>query len=83
MHDGYTQAEGVNEPRGRPQRRAASSRSASPETQGSLGGYAPYITICPRLDARKGVQLKSRRCAAAASSAATLHWDDALGYRVR
>ena len=79
MHNGYTQAEGVD------------NLDAVPATgclvdigyanfRGGLGGYARYVAICP--PSVPGTRI-SRRDAPLPKYATPLHWDATLGYRVR
>ena len=79
MHNGYTQAEGVD------------NLDAVPATgclvdigyanfRGGLGGYARYVAICP--SSVPGTRI-SRRDAPLPKYATPLHWDANLGYRVR
>lgn len=80
MHNGFTQAEGVD------------NLDAVPATgclvnigyanfRGGLGGYARYVAICPP-SVRRGTRI-SRRDAPLPRYANPLRWDPALGYRVR
>lgn len=80
MHNGFTQAEGVD------------NLDAVPATgclvnigyanfRGGLGGYARYVAICPP-SVRRGMRI-SRRDAPLPRYANPLRWDPALGYRVR
>jgi kynurenine formamidase len=81
MHHGYAQAEGV------------ANLAAVPATgclvdigyarfRGGLGGYARYVAICPPGQARSGTRI-SAADAPLPRYAGPLHWDAALGYRVR
>jgi hypothetical protein len=52
-----------------------------PKFKGGLGGYARYVAICPpSTDAGTGI---SGHDAPLPASDTRLHWDPALGYRVR
>ena len=51
-----------------------------PKFGGGLGGYARYIAICPPKTS-KGTRISSRD--APLPKRSPLHWDTALGYRVR
>ena len=78
MHNGYTQAEGVDNLDAVPATGCLVHRL--PQLQGGLGGYARYVAICPPV--RPGTtHLAPRR--AAAEERQPLHWDTSLGYRVR
>jgi kynurenine formamidase len=79
MHHGFTQAEGVDNLDGVPATGCLVSMGY-PEFKGGLGGYARYVAICPP-KTRKGVKISRRD--APLPTAAPLHWDPALGYRVR
>jgi kynurenine formamidase len=80
MHNGYTQAEGVSNLDGVPPAKCLVSMGY-PKFKGGLGGYARYVAICPP-STRKGT-LISGQDAPLPKSASVLHWDPALGYRVR
>jgi kynurenine formamidase len=79
MHHGYTQAEGVDNLDGVPATGCLVSMGY-PKFKGGLGGYARYVAICPP---RTGKGVKISRADAPLPAAAPLHWDPALGYRVR
>jgi kynurenine formamidase len=79
MHHGYTQAEGVDNLDGVPATGCLVSMGY-PKFKGGLGGYARYVAICPP---RTGKGVKISRADAPLPTAAPLHWDPALGYRVR
>ena len=81
MHNGYAQAEGVNNLEGVPATGCLVS-FGFPKFKGGLGGYARYVAICPPGSTRKGVR-PSRADAPLPEYPAPLHWDTALGYRVR
>jgi kynurenine formamidase len=80
MHNGYAQAEGVNNLAGVPATGCLVS-FGSPKFKGGLGGYARYIAICPP-STRKGVKI-SDDDAPLPEFDSPLHWDFGLGYRVR
>jgi kynurenine formamidase len=80
MHNGYAQAEGVNNLGGVPATGCLVS-FGSPKFKGGLGGYARYIAICPP-KTRKGAKI-SRSDAPLPKFGSDLHWDTSLGYRVR
>ena len=80
MHNGYAQAEGVNNLDGVPAKGCLVS-FGFPKFRGGLGGYARYIAICPPAT-RKGVKV-SRGDAPLPEYGSDLHWDFGLGYRVR
>ena len=80
MHNGFAQAEGVDNLDGVPATGCLVS-FGSPKFAGGLGGYARYIAICPP-GTRKGVKI-SRGDAPLPEFSSPLHWDPALGYRVR
>jgi kynurenine formamidase len=80
MHHGYTQGEGVANLDGVPATGCLVSIGYA-KFKGGLGGYARYVAICPP-GTRKGVRI-SGRDAPLPKFASPLHWNDALGYRVR
>jgi kynurenine formamidase len=80
MHNGYAQAEGVDNLQGVPATGCLVS-FGSPKFKGGLGGYARYIAICPP-STKKGVKI-ARGDAPLPTFASPLHWDTTLGYRVR
>jgi kynurenine formamidase len=80
MHHGFTQAEGVANLAGVPATGCLVNIGYA-KFRGGLGGYARYVAICPP-STRKGVPI-SRRDAPLPRYARPLHWDAALGYRVR
>jgi len=80
MHHGFAQAEGVANLDGVPATGCLVS-FGFPKFQGGLGGYARYIAICPP-GTGKGVKVK-KSDAPLPSFGSDLHWDTALGYRVR
>ncbi len=80
MHHGYTQAEGVDNLEQVPATGCLVS-IGYPKFKGGLGGYARYIAICPP-GAPHGTRI-SGSDAPLAKRSKPLHWDRALGYRVR
>ena len=80
MHNGYAQAEGVDNLQGVPATGCLVS-FGSPKFKGGLGGYARYVAICPP-STKKGVKI-ARGDAPLPTFASPLHWDTTLGYRVR
>jgi kynurenine formamidase len=79
MHHGYAQAEGVTNLDQVPSTGCLVS-IGYPEFRGGLGGYARYVAICPP-GTRHGDRIGAGD--APLPRAAPLHWDTALGYRVR
>ena len=81
MHHGYTQAEGVDEPRRACPATGCLVDIGYPKFRGGLGGYARYVAICPP-KTKKGVKISSRtrRCR---STRRTCTGTTSLGYRVR
>jgi kynurenine formamidase len=80
MHHGFTQAEGVANLDGVPETGCLVT-IGYPKFKGGLGGYARYVAICPpATDAGTGI---SGQDAPLPASDTPLHWDPALGYRVR
>jgi kynurenine formamidase len=80
MHNGYTQAEGVDNLDGVPPTGCLVSMGY-PKFKGGVGGYARYVAICPP-STRKGTRISAADAPLPASSS-PLHWDATLGYRVR
>jgi kynurenine formamidase len=80
MHHGYAQAEGVAHLQGVPAT-GCLIEIGYPKFKGGLGGYARFIAICPP-STRKGVKI-GRRDAPLPAYKSPLHWNTALGYRVR
>jgi kynurenine formamidase len=79
MHNGYTQAEGVDNLSAVPQTGCLVS-IGYPKLRGGLGGYARYVAICPP-GTKGGARISSRD--APLRKLAPLHWDATKGYRVR
>jgi kynurenine formamidase len=78
MHHGYAQAEGVDNLDAVPATGCLVS-IGYPKFKGGLGGYARYIAICP--PSTPGARISRRD--APLPTAAPLHWDQTLGYRIR
>jgi kynurenine formamidase len=81
MHNGYAQAEGVNDLAGVPATGCLVSFGYA-KFKGGLGGYARYVAICPPGSTTRGTRV-SRRDAPLPKSDKLLHWDESMGYRVR
>ena len=71
MHNGYAQAEGVDNLDGVPATGCLVS-FGSPKFAGGLGGYARYIAICPPRTAQGRADLARRRAAAGVRQPAAL-----------
>ncbi|MBA2514240.1 MAG: cyclase family protein [Solirubrobacterales bacterium] len=80
MHNGFAQAEGVNNLNGVPATGCLVS-FGFPKLKGGLGGFARYVAICPP-STRKGVRI-TRRDAPLPEFDSPLRWNRKLGYRVR
>jgi len=80
MHHGYTQAEGVANLQGVPATGCLVD-IGYPKFRGGLGGYARYVAICPP-KTKKGTKI-SGKDAPLPKYSSDLHWNPALGYRVR
>lgn len=80
MHNGYAQAEGVDNLDGVPAT-GCLVNIGFPKLQGGTGGYARYVAICPA-DTEKGVTIGAADAPLPASDK-PLHWDEAAGTRVR
>jgi kynurenine formamidase len=80
MHHGYTQAEGVANLDKVPETGCLVS-IGYPKFKGGLGGYARYVAICPP-GAPSGAKI-SGSDAPLKKYSKDLHWNTALGYRVR
>lgn len=81
MHHGYTQAEGVANLDQVPETGALVA-IGFPKLGGGTGGYARYIAVCPS-DWKYGVRIGEIPEAPLPKSDKPLHWDQALGRRVR
>jgi len=81
LRNGYTQAEGVAHLDQVPEKGALVA-IGFPKFQGGTGGYARFIAICPP-DWKYGVSVGQLPEAPLARSDKPLHWDAALGVRVR
>jgi hypothetical protein len=80
MHNGFTQAEGVDNLDAVPATGCLVAMGY-PKFKGGLGGYARYVAICPPGTA-DGTRI-SDRDAPLPKYSSPLHWDASLGYRVR
>ncbi|MDA0183888.1 cyclase family protein [Solirubrobacter phytolaccae] len=80
MHNGYTQAEGVNNLSAVPET-GCLLNIGFPKFGGGVGGYARYIAICPP-DTKGGTKI-SRADAPLKKKSTDLHWDATKGMRVR
>lgn len=79
MHHGYAQAEGVANLSAVPATGCLVSMGF-PKLRGGLGGYARYIAICPP-GAAHGARITADETPL--RKLTPLHWNEALGYRVR
>ena len=80
MHNGYTQAEGVDNLEQVPETGCLIS-IGYPKFGGGVGGYARYIAICPP-DAKHGKKISSAD-APLAKKSKPLHFDATAGMRIR
>ena len=78
MHHGYAQAEGVDNLDAVPAT-GCLLNIGYPKFRGGLGGYARYVAICP--PGTRGERIPARE--RPLPTASPLHFDAALGYRVR
>jgi len=78
MHHGYAQAEGVDNLDAVPAK-GCLINIGYPKFRGGLGGYARYVAICP--PGTRGERIPARE--RPLPTASPLHFDAALGYRVR
>jgi len=81
LKNGYTQAEGVTNLDQVPEAGALVA-IGYPKFKGGVGGYARYIAICPP-DWPHGVRVGELPESPLAKQPSPLHWDSALGMRVR
>ncbi len=81
MHNGFAQAEGVADLSGVPAT-GCLVEIGFPRFGGGLGGYARYVAICPP-DTPRGVRIGEVPEAPLTKYDTPLHWDPALGMRVR
>jgi len=81
LQNGYTQAEGVANLDQVPEAGALVA-IGYPKFQGGVGGYARFIAVCPP-DWKFGVSIGELPESPLAKASKPLHWDDALGMRVR
>jgi hypothetical protein len=81
MHHGYAQAEGVANLDQVPQK-GALVEIGYPRFGGGLGGYARFVAICPP-GWKHGVSVGETPEAPLPKYASALHFDPAVGMRVR
>lgn len=81
MHNGYAQAEGVAN-LDQVAETGCLIAMGFPKFQGGLGGYSRYIAICPP-DWQYGISVGEIPEAPLPKMDQVLHWDEALGVRVR
>jgi kynurenine formamidase len=81
MHHGYAQAEGVASLDGVPAT-GCLVEMGFPRFGGGVGGYARFVAICPP-DTKRGVRVGGVPEAPLRKYDEPLHWDPALGMRVR
>jgi kynurenine formamidase len=81
MHNGFAQAEGVADLSGVPAT-GCLVNMGFPRFGGGVGGYARFVAICPP-DTERGVGIGELPEAPLQSYSSPLHWDPALGMRVR
>jgi kynurenine formamidase len=81
LRNGYTQAEGVANLDQVPEA-GALVLIGYPKFKGGVGGYARFIAVCPP-DWKYGVSVGEVPDSPLAKQATPLHWDKALGMRVR
>jgi kynurenine formamidase len=81
MHNGFAQAEGVADLSGVPAT-GCLVNMGFPRFGGGVGGFARYVAICPP-DTKRGVSIGELPEAPLQRYETPLHWDPALGMRVR
>jgi kynurenine formamidase len=81
MHNGFAQAEGLADLSGVPAT-GCLLNMGFPRFGGGVGGFARYVAICPP-DTERGVSIGELPEAPLQEYATPLHWDPALGMRVR
>jgi kynurenine formamidase len=81
LQNGYTQAEGVANLEQVPEA-GALVLIGYPKFKGGVGGFARFIAVCPP-DWKYGVSVGQVPESPLAKQATPLHWDKALGMRVR
>jgi kynurenine formamidase len=81
MHNGFAQAEGVADLSGVPAT-GCLVNMGFPRFGGGVGGLARFVAICPP-DTERGVGIGELPEAPLQEYATPLHWDPALGMRVR
>jgi kynurenine formamidase len=81
MHHGYAQAEGVDDLSGVPAT-GCLVNMGFPRFGGGVGGFVRFVAICPP-HTKRGVRIGQVPEAPLQSYDTPLHWDPALGMRVR
>jgi kynurenine formamidase len=81
MHNGFAQAEGVADLSGVPAT-GCLVNMGFPRFGGGVGGFVRFVAICPP-DTKRGVSIGELPEAPLQQYASPLHWDPALGMRVR
>ncbi|MBA3262343.1 MAG: cyclase family protein [Thermoleophilaceae bacterium] len=81
MHNGFAQAEGVADLSGVPAT-GCLVNMGFPRFGGGVGGFARFVAICPP-DTKRGVRIGEVPEAPLQQYSTPLHWDPALGMRVR
>ena len=81
MHHGFAQAEGVADLSGVPAT-GCLLNMGFPRFGGGVGGFVRFVAICPP-DTRRGVRIGEVPESPLQSYDSPLHWDPALGMRVR
>ena len=81
MHHGYAQAEGVADLSGVPAT-GCLVNMGFPRFGGGVGGFVRFVAICPP-DTKRGVRIGQVPEAPLQQYDTPLHWDPALGMRVR
>jgi kynurenine formamidase len=81
MHNGFAQAEGVADLEGVPAT-GCLVNMGFPRFGGGVGGYVRFVAICPP-NTKRGVSIGELPEAPLQTYSSPLHWDPALGMRVR
>ena len=81
MHNGFAQAEGVADLSGVPAT-GCLVNMGFPRFGGGVGGFVRFVAICPP-DTERGVSIGEVPEAPLQTYSTPLHWDSALGLRVR
>jgi kynurenine formamidase len=81
MHNGFAQAEGVADLSGVPAT-GCLVNMGFPRFGGGVGGFVRFVAICPP-DTKRGVSIGQVPEAPLQQYSSPLHWDAALGMRVR